>query len=245
MLKAFIIFMLSVSTLLLREQKILSPNPHALKNTNGRAPPTDYFNMYGDKVRHIDDGKNEKIFVLTWSDKQNKIDAAIHSGDTLSVPTSELLDKMLKAYETTDSDSKEQYIAVGKRGMSSVIIEGSADEVNDKQTLQARKYLDSLGDHFAYSIHSHPNQRDSYGNLMHTGAPTPSTKDKTSDRLGVPEVILGYQQKKPFPDPNTVLNGTQQVNLTRCIGFFDSSGTILNMDFSRFTEAVKKINKQH
>lgn len=237
--------MLSVSPFLLREQKNLSHNRYAIKKTDEGAPRTKYFNLYGDYVPDTADNKYDKILVLTLSNEPDKIDSAIKTGNIILVPTQEILDKMIEAYKATEADHLEQYIAVGKEGKSSAIIPGSSGEVNAEQTKQARRDLIKKGDVFLYSIHSHPNPIGADGNIMKVGLPTPSDTDMVNNRKGTPDVILGYKQKTIFPNPNRIDNDTQPIEVTQRIGFFNSSKSIIDIDFKDFIDAVKKINKKY
>jgi hypothetical protein len=182
---------------------------------------TDYYNQKGKLVKHVDDGKTDKFLVLTNSSKSEKVDEAINNGRIIKNPSNELVSKSEDAYDKTESSGKENYFAVGEKGMISKTVEGSEEKVTGAQITEARRDLYEKGDLFSYDLHTHPNVKNSSGELISIGAPRPSEADKTGSDTRI-NMILGYSQKIIPPSPNTI-GGSSTVETFRTIGFYLST----------------------
>jgi hypothetical protein len=203
---------------------------------------TDYYNQKGKLVKHVDDGKTDKFLVLTNSSKSEKVDEAINNGRIIKNPSNELVSKSEDAYDKTESSGKENYFAVGEKGMISKTVEGSEGEITGTQSTEARRDLFDKGDLFSYDVHTHPNEKNSSGELISIGTAIPSETDKTGSDIRI-NIVLGYS-KRIIPPPSNTIGGSSTVEASRTIGFYNSSGSVSTMSFSDFSKIVGKINKK-
>lgn len=58
-------------------------NPIRFIDPDDIAPLTDYYNLNGKKIKHVDDGKTDKVMLLTFSKKEEDANTAIEKGNTL------------------------------------------------------------------------------------------------------------------------------------------------------------------
>lgn len=224
-------------------------NPIRFNDPDGRAPNTDYYNLDGKMVKHVDDGKKDKVFVLTKDKDAATVDKAIDNGKTLPVPSNTVVKRMDDAYNQTEGNGQEHLFAVGKAGMISKTVEGSEDQVSQKSEGEARTDLVNQGDRFSYLVHTHDNTVDQYGNIQQVGAAAPSPGDEGVARGNTVNIVLGYQQSTVNPSATSVGNsssvgGSTTVETHRQIDFYNSSGSIISLKYDDFTRVVKSVNKQ-
>ena len=131
-------------------------NPIRFVDPDGMAPFTDYYNLNGKMVKHVDDGKVDKVMLLTVSKKEAEINTAIDNGYTLKNPGEALTNKMEDAYNKAEKNWREYYFAVGNEGKISKTVEGAEGMVDNKPILDARRDLVVQGDLFSYDAHNHP-----------------------------------------------------------------------------------------
>jgi hypothetical protein len=217
-------------------------NPIRFNDPDGRGVNTDYFNLNGKMVKHVDDGKTDKVLVLTKSKKEAEVNSAIDKGNILKAPTTEVTGKMDDAYNKTEANGKENYFVVGKGGKISKTVEGTEGEVNHPQVAEAKKDLVAQGDRMAYDVHTHPNTKDQEGTVIEVGAPTPSVTDMNGTLGSTVNVVLGYTQTVITP-PSNQIGGSSTVETNRTVGFYNSSGSIITIGFNDFENAVKKISR--
>jgi RHS repeat-associated protein len=223
-------------------------NPMRFTDPDGMSPYTDYFNLNGNKVKHVDDGKTDKVLVLTYSSNAKKVDAAINGGSTVAVPSMNEVNKMSDAFDKTEATGKEQYFVVGQQGKISTTVEGQTGDVNSKQVSTAVADLKSQGDVVGHDDHTHPLTKDANGNVTAVGLPQPSDTDKSNifTSGNQPSVALGYDQVVTPPSSNTI-GGTSTVDFVRSVGFYNSNGLIapdVTIHLDVLKNAVKKIDKQ-
>jgi hypothetical protein len=216
-------------------------NPIRFNDPDGRAPLTDYYNLAGKLVKHVDDGKTDKVLVLTTSKKEGDVNSAISNGNAIKAPTNEIASREGDAYDKTEANGKEQYFVVGKDNTVSKTVEGSEGDVNHGAISEAKKDLLAKGDLFAYDVHDHPLTKDADGNITSVGTPTPSETDKSGTLGSTINVVLGYTQSVTPPPPNTI-GGSGTVETSRTLGFYNSAGSIITIKFDDYVNAVKKIN---
>ncbi|MGJ7033536.1 hypothetical protein [Niabella hirudinis] len=158
------------------------------------APLTDYYKLYGKMVKHVEDGKTDKVLVLTTSKKEADVNAAIDKRNVLNNPTNELSAKLENAYDKTEASGKENYLEVGQQGKISKTVESKEAEVTYNDRADARRDLIAQGDKPSYDAHTHPLEKDKDGNIVSVGTPTPSKTDQAGSGT-TPNVVLGYKQE--------------------------------------------------
>jgi len=220
-------------------------NPIKFTDPTGMEPFTDYYNLSGKHVKHVDDGSDDKKLVLTTSKNSNKIDEAIASGSVVSVPTDKVVDQMEEAIQLTDNTGNEHGFYVGNKGGSSRTVEGNSGEVSSEDWNKIKSDLLENGDLISYDVHTHPLTKDKNGNVTAIGLPKPSETDKNNIVGNQSNVVLGYREIiKPLPSGQ--IGGTPEREYRPSIGFYNASGLIHKenaIDFSTYKKAIKRINK--
>jgi len=220
-------------------------DPIRFLDPDGMGPLTDYYNLRGKLVKHVDDGKTDRKLVLTFNSKETKVEASINKGSVIDVPSMMEINKAEDAFSQTEADGKEHYFAVGQQGKVSNTVEGSEGDVKPEQILKAIASLRSQGDLVAHDDHTHPLTKDANGNVTAVGLPEPSETYKSNTIGTQPSVVLGYEQVVTPPSSNTI-GGSSTVNYVRSVGFYDSKGLIhpgVTIHFDDLKSAIKKINK--
>ncbi|MGX7668863.1 DUF6443 domain-containing protein [Flavobacterium pedocola] len=218
-------------------------------------PPTDFYNLKGQQVKHVEDGKTDKKLVLTTSKKEGDVNNAIDKGQVINVPSNEVISKMDAAYAATEKSGKENGFVVATDGTTSSMKEGGEASVR-----LGSKYdeLAEAGKTSSYDVHTHPNGTDANGEIVDVGAPNPSgtigadgtgTKDIGSygkdGPNDSPSVVLGYDVTKTTT--TSQIGGTTRTDttVTRKIGFYNGSGQVGQpVNYKDFKKAVDKINNQ-
>jgi len=222
-------------------------NPIKFTDPTGLAPFTDYYNLKGKLVKHVEDGSNEKVLVMTSSNKQSTVDATIAAGETGPVASPSAVQAMDRAYDMTAADGKETGFAVATTGEVSSLDQQSGDEGSVKLTTERAELVDQ-GLQVAYDVHTHPEG----GENGQYGAPLPSQADINgigSDRQEYGDtqnsVVLGFTAKEVVSpgQGNTIGTKTTEIKVTRTIGFYNQSGSTGTVDYNRYKRIVKKINK--
>jgi hypothetical protein len=218
-------------------------NPLKFTDPTGMAPFTDYYNQNGKHVKNVDDGSNAKVMVMTGSKNSKKVDAAIANGQTAPVASEAAITAMDAAYNMTANSGNETGFAVGVNGTVSSLDQASGDGGSVKLTTE-RAELSDNGEPVAYDVHTHPEGGED-GNY---GSPMPSEADKTSvagngDTQN--SVVLGFTAKEvPKPGQENVIGQKQmEVKVTKSIGFYNSSGSTGTMNYDRYKQVSRKINK--
>ncbi|MDI9312737.1 MAG: RHS repeat-associated core domain-containing protein, partial [Limnohabitans sp.] len=215
-------------------------------------PPTDFYNLKGQLTKHVEDGKTDKKIVLTTSKKEADTDTAISNGHVVNQITNDQLEKMdeIYAFGKTDKTGTEKGFMFGEKGKSSKIVTGKeAGTIGSKQWNAARIDLGKQGDTVASDAHLHPLEYDTEGNVVIRGLPTPSegtgndTDPKNMEGNTQPSMILGWSEVKGrLPDGQ--MGGTPPPSTyTPTVGFYNTGGSIITIDYSTFKKGMQKVNK--
>jgi RHS repeat-associated protein len=222
-------------------------NPIIFTDPDGMGPKTDYFNIDGIKVKHVEDGRNDKKTVLTFRTSEKAVDNAVAKGEVINTPTNANLDQMEQAFNSTESDSNERAYSVSSDGQTGGTVEGHGAEMTGEDMAAARQNLREKGSEQAYDVHTHtPPNGKSYGDA------SPSETDKTNSSSKFttqPNIVLGYD-KKQVADTSTgsstsIGGGSNQSQFTypRAIGIYNAKGLIGNrIDFNTFVKGARKAN---
>jgi len=222
-------------------------NPVIWTDPDGMSPLTDFYNLRGKLVKHVEDGSNAKKMVLTTSKKEADVNSAIEKGHVVSTFSNSESAKMKGIYDFASGDKTqtEQGFIRGTNGESKVVTGTKAGEVSNVQWKDAKADLDSKGSTTISDIHLHPNTYDASGNVTSYGLPKGSAEDvKPSNNRGYtePSVVLGYKEEVQ-PLPSGQIGGTPEVKFTPTAGFYDTQNNpIITIEFSDLQNAIKKIN---
>jgi len=214
-------------------------------------PPTDYYNLKGQHVKHVEDGKTDRKIVLTTSKKETDADTAISKGHVVNQITDGQIAQIddIYTFGKTDKTGTEKGFLFGENGKSSKTVTGEKPgAVDAKAWAEARKDLLAQGDTVASDAHLHPLEYDKEGNVTSYGLPTPSIgvgKDTDPKNMqgNQPSMVLGWTENAGTLPPGQI-GGTPSPNTyTPTVGFYNSGGSIITIDYSTFKKAMKKVNK--
>ena len=206
---------------------------------------TDYFNLKGKKVKHIEDGKNDKKMVLTYSKKAKKVDEAINKGYVVTAFSDSEINKMEKIYNFAESDktSTEKGFVRGTKGESIVVTGKKSGEIK-KEWNSAYKDLYKKGSKRISDVHLHPFKYNKDGELILYGQSNPSQTDKENMIGSEPSVILGFNEQIYTERNISTGVNEEKIKYVRTVGFYNAQKTIIHVSFSTLKKASKKINRQ-
>jgi len=209
-------------------------------------PPTDFYNLKGQQVKHVEDGKTDKKLVLTTSKKEADVNKAIAAGEVVAVPSNEVISKMDEAYSNTEKSGKENGFVVATDGTTSAMKEGKTASVRLGSSYNE---LEDAGKTTSYDVHTHPNDVDANGEIVGVGKPNPSGADGDVGSYGKdgandsPSVVLGYDVNKTTT--TSQIGGTTRTDttVTKQVGFYNASGQVGQpVDYKDLKKAANKIN---
>lgn len=224
-------------------------NPIRFIDPDGMAPLTDYYNLRGQMVKHVEDGKTDKKIVLTTSKKEVDVEKAISDGHVVNQITDGQVKQMDGIYAFDEGKTGvEQGFMMGENGKSSKTVTGKQGEVDNEAWKEARADLTAQGDKPASDVHLHPMKYDADGNVVGFGAAEPSkgpgkdTDPKNNRGYDQPSMVLGYREDiKPLPSGQ--IGGTPERSYVPRVGFYNTGGIIIQIDYSDLKKAIQKINK--
>ncbi|QYJ68245.1 toxin TcdB middle/N-terminal domain-containing protein [Flavobacterium litorale] len=225
-------------------------NPINLTDPTGMSadlPPTDYYNLYGKHVKHVDDGSDAKKMVLTFSKKSKEVDETIAKGYYVNQFTDSEVEKMdeIYSYGKKDETELEKGFLRGQNGTSSEIVTGvEKREIGSEEWQHAIDDLSSKGDTPASSVHLHNLIFDKNKKVKQFGAPRGSDGDILEKNiLGIqPSIALGWKRIE-IVDFNSVSTEKNYKYLPK-VGFFTLGvREIISVDYSTLKNAIKKMNK--
>ncbi len=223
-------------------------NPIKFFDPDGRGVLTDYYNLKGQLTKHVEDGKTDKKIVLTTSKKEADTDAAIGSGHVINQVTNDQIKQIdaIYTFGKTDKTGTEKGFLFGQNGNSSKTVTGEkSGEVGSKEWADANKDLKSKGDTTASDAHLHPLHYDKDGNVTSYGVPTPSPTDMAPQNMkgNQPSMVLGWTENQGSL-PSGQIGGTPSPNTySPTVGFYNTGGSIITIDYSTFKKAMEKVNK--
>ena len=205
---------------------------------------TDYFNLLGNLVYHVDDGNDAKYLVLTLSKNQSKIKEMIAAGAALGVPSNKVMESMNGVYENMDKESLEYGFRVGENGTVSRLVKGQTQEIDAQDWKPAVDDLKAAGDKVAYNVHGHPLYRDKQGKVVGNSDYKPSVTDRKNAVGTQPNIVLGYDVKNSPSTPGS-LSSEISKEYIKTIEFYNKQNyPFKSFRFSTFESAVMKINNR-
>ena len=214
-------------------------------------PWTDYYNLKGKLVKHVEDGLTDRHILQTRKSRQSVIDDYISKKYYLVNPAEDLVIAITEAYEKTEATNSEHYFAIGAKGTVSSVTTGSFGAVTTTASNQARRDLVDKGDLYAQDAHSHNNVYDENGEIVKYGKALPSTPNEThtpeSDMTDPSldhrvRIILGWREGGSIPSSvNTVGNSEIKRSRYRSIGFYNKSGKIATIDADQLMKVIRKL----
>jgi hypothetical protein len=111
---------------------------------------------------------------------------------------------------------------------------------------EAKADLKTKGDSPLSDAHLHPLHYDDNGSIISFGLPIPSTgPGNDTDPINLinnkqPSMVLGFKENiKPLPSGQ--IGGTPERSYIPRIGFYNSTGLIIQIDYSDLKIAIKKM----
>jgi len=86
---------------------------------------------------------------------------------------------------------------------------------------------------------------DKDGNVTSYGVPTPSPTDMAPQNMkgNQPSMVLGWTENQGSL-PSDKIGGTPSPNTySPTVGFYNTGGSIITIDYSTFKKAMEKVNK--
>ncbi|QYJ68239.1 RHS repeat domain-containing protein [Flavobacterium litorale] len=225
-------------------------NPINLVDPTGMSAdllPTDYYNIYGKHVKHVDDGSNAKKMVLTSEKGGQKVDEAISKGHVMNQFSDSNIENMDEIYKfgKKDKTGAEKGFIMGQEGESSVVVTSEEAGKLDDEWKIAIKDLQDRGIVPSSDVHLHPLEYEN-GQVKRFGKPIGSPEDikpKNNKGFTQPSIVLGWKEIQtplPFGEKGGVLKNDHVPK----IGFFTSNlDEIITVDYRTFKKGVKKMNK--
>ncbi len=198
----------------------ISPYAYCANNPVNLVDPdgenlTDYYDLKGNLVLHIDDGNDDKFLLLENTDALS----AINNGAVFPVPSESVIQTMDDSYEITERTGNEAGFQVDING-----IPGSIGEGNNSHVVIPRVYNDT-GAYAAYEVHTHPEPEPIENQIRWSDIP--SHDDITGSIGKYPSLVLGYDASS-----------------SRSIAFYHKNGQIGDsIKYKRFKKVVRKINQ--
>ena len=176
---------------------------------------TDYYNLNGRLVLHVDDGKDDRFLVLSEGD----LETAIKHSEVLPVPSQEVLDLMTEAYNQTKRTGKEAGFGVDINGSPGPI------GIGDEHHVDIPSVYHYTGAYVAYDVHTHPKPKQEDDKWKWSNEPSETDNNNHVGRY--PGIVLGYD-----------------IYRCKSMAFYHKTGIIGSpIPYKIFVKAVKRIHK--
>ena len=214
-------------------------NPVNAVDVNGC--DTVYYGMNGQPFLTKTGGQDENRLILSDGGKNSK-NKAIQAGNTIIVPSNEVVDQMEQCVAATEKNGNEHGFIVGNNSTVSHMVEGNGTEISGGTMLEAAHDIPTE-EGIAYDVHTHPlslTQVDE--NTWNHGEAEPSQTDQLNSNNS-PDAVIGYKLNTPAPNPNSISTVAPTPTGTAHIQYYQGSKLIGKpINFRSFCRTVRNIN---
>ena len=194
---------------------------------------TDYYNLNGRMVHHVDDDSDDKYLVLTFENDIDAIQKIVGEGYYIFISSASFLGLIKESYNKTVKQNKEFGFMAGQKGSFSSIVTGTSNSIK-KEWESAVEELHQMNDQYLFDFHTHIQSNEGNTNLS-------SPVDQQFSKDAQINILLGFKNvKTPINDTFPIQYNTRYQPY---IVFYSRKGDITSISYSKFVSVLKKMFK--